>query len=99
MQIKQNIIVKMINTGDILYRLWETTMDLEVFEIDRIENSTIYANPITSHTFNTIAVFYLNERNILYLDSILIYYYGSHISTNEELIINRLKLYYNETDN
>ena len=94
MQIKQNIIVKMINTGDILYRLWETTMDLEVFEIDRIENSTIYANPIISHTFNTIAVFYLDERDILYLDSILIYYYGSHISTNEELIINRLKLYY-----
>jgi len=94
MQIKQNIIVKMIKTGDILYRLWETTMDLEIFEIDRIENSTIYANPIISHTFNTTAMFYLDERKILYLDSILIYYYGSSISTNEELIINRLKLYY-----
>lgn len=84
----------MINTGDILYRLWETTMDLEVFEIDRIEKDTIYANPIISYTFNTTAVFYLNELDILYLDSTLIYYYGSHISTNEELIINKLKLYY-----
>ena len=84
----------MIKTGDILYRLWETTMDLEIFEIDRIENSTIYATPIISHTFNTTAIFYLDKREILYLDSILIYYYGSSISTNEELIINRLKLYY-----